>query len=115
MDLPNLESLCLSFPGATEDLKWGHDLCFCVGGKMFLVTCPDTFPISASIKVLDEEFEAFLGRDGCSPAPYVAKYKWILVDDIQRFSASEWQHLARQSYNLVRAKLPKKVLKTLSE
>ena len=30
-----LVAFCRSLPGATEDIKWEHDLIFSVGGKMF--------------------------------------------------------------------------------
>ncbi len=41
MNLEHLRKYCLSFPGVTEDVKWGNDLCFCVGEKMFCVTGVD--------------------------------------------------------------------------
>jgi predicted DNA-binding protein (MmcQ/YjbR family) len=43
------------------------------------------------------------------PAPYVARYKWVLVEDVDKLSRKEWAHYVKQSYDLVRAKLPKKV------
>ena len=30
-----LYEYCRGLPGVTEDIKWGHDLIFSVGGKMF--------------------------------------------------------------------------------
>ena len=42
MNIEQLRKFCLSFPGATEDIKWGADLCFCVGAKMFCVTGADS-------------------------------------------------------------------------
>jgi len=47
------------------------------------------------------------------PAPYLARYKWIHVDDIGRFSASEWQEILKTSYLLVASKLPAKQRKEL--
>jgi len=38
MNIDQLRKLCLSFPGATEQIQWGDDLLFKVGGKMFAVT-----------------------------------------------------------------------------
>src|SRR5471032_1243808 len=35
MRLATLQAMCRSCPGATQDVKWGHDLCFSVGGRMF--------------------------------------------------------------------------------
>jgi predicted DNA-binding protein (MmcQ/YjbR family) len=113
MDLTQLQTWCMSFPHATEDIKWEHDLCFSIGGKMFLVTSPDELPTSASFKVADEEFEEYAALPGCKPAPYLARHKWILISDISQFQADELKRLARQSYDLVKAKLPKKILNTL--
>src|SRR5688572_18872952 len=39
MNLETLRKHCLAFPGATEQIQWGADLVFKVGGKMFCVAC----------------------------------------------------------------------------
>jgi hypothetical protein len=36
MDVESIRSYCLSFPQATENLQWGDDLCFKIGGKIFV-------------------------------------------------------------------------------
>jgi len=36
MNIESLRTYCLSFPKATENIQWGHDLCFKVMGKMFV-------------------------------------------------------------------------------
>ena len=41
----------------TEDVKWGSDICFSVGGKMFLVAGLELSPVTASFKVTGEQFE----------------------------------------------------------
>ena len=109
MNIEDLRSLCLSFPAATESVKWGNDLVFSVGGKMFCVASLDSIPATASFKVRDEEFEEMCTREGFKPAPYVAKYKWVWVDDISKMSKKEWKHFAQQSYELVKAKLSPKL------
>jgi predicted DNA-binding protein (MmcQ/YjbR family) len=35
MNIEALRDLCRALPAVTEDIKWGHDLCFSVAGKMF--------------------------------------------------------------------------------
>jgi len=70
-------------------------------------------PTSVSFKVRDDEFEEMSSRPGLTPAPYVARYKWVLVTDLNKLSKKEWEHYVRQSYQLVRDKLPKKTLKEL--
>ncbi len=112
MNIEILRSICSALPHVTEDIKWGDDLCFMVGEKMFCVTALIT-PLKVSLKVTDDEFEELSGSAGIIPAPYVARYKWILVEDINRFTQKQWEHYITQSYNLVKAKLPKKVLDEL--
>lgn len=113
MDIEALRQLCHSFPFTTEDLKWGHDLCFCVGEKMYLVLGPDEFPVSASFKVKEEAFEEISNRYGFKPAPYLARYKWVHLSDIGLISKEEWQHFAKQSYDLVCQKLSAKIKREL--
>lgn len=107
MNIESLRTLCLSLPGVTEDIKWGHDLCFSVGGKMFCVTAADD-ESGASFKVLDEEFDELTSREGIIPAPYMARNKWVFVLEFSWLNDSEWAHYVRQSYELAKAKLPKK-------
>jgi predicted DNA-binding protein (MmcQ/YjbR family) len=64
-----------------------------------------------SFKVGDDEFDEVANSPGMRPAPYVARYKWVLVEDIDTLSRKEWEHYVKQSYELVKAKLPKKVAK----
>src|SRR6476620_2185592 len=110
MNIEQLRNFCLSFPHATEDIKWGADLCFCVGAKMFCVTGLEG-PFSASFKVQDEEFDEMSVRDGMEPAPYMARHKWILVTKPSALKKKEWEYHIRQSYEMVRDKLPKKLRK----
>jgi predicted DNA-binding protein (MmcQ/YjbR family) len=66
MNIEEVQSLCKQLPGVTEDIKWGSDLCFSVGGKMFLVTGLNQSPITASFKVTDEQ--PYLAKLQTSPA-----------------------------------------------
>ncbi len=109
MDIESLRKFCNSLPYVTEDIKWGHDLCFSIGGKMFCVTGIEA-PLMVSFKVKDEEFDELSSSPGMEPAPYVARYKWILVTEPGNLSTKEWEHYVRQSYELIKAKLPKKIL-----
>ncbi len=113
MDLETLRNFCNSLPHVTEDVKWGNDLCFLVGGKMFCVTGFSSV-LKVSLKVTDEEFEDLSSRRGITPAPYLARYKWIYVEDETAFRREEWEQYIRQSYELVKAKLPKKILQELN-
>jgi len=113
MTLEELQSICRDFKGTTQDIKWENHLCFNIGDKMYLVTAPDSVPVSASFKVDEEEFETLTTREGFTPAAYLARYKWVHVDDINRLSKSQWKHYAQRSYELVSAKLPAKTRKQI--
>jgi len=108
MTIETLQAICKALPEVTEDIKWETHLCFNVGGKMFIITSPDSVPVTASFKASEEVFNELTEREGFTPAPYLARYKWVNVDDIKRLSKKEWQEYMEQAYNLVAAKLPKK-------
>jgi predicted DNA-binding protein (MmcQ/YjbR family) len=108
MSHSELEKLCLSLKGTTIDIKWGNDLCFLVGGKMFCVTSLEP-PMKVSIKVPSEEFDELIERGGIIPAPYMARKKWIFIEKSSALTQKEWKHYVQQSYDLVFAKLTKKL------
>ncbi len=103
-----LEELCFSLAGTTVDVKWSHDLCYLVGGKMYCVANLDG-RLTVSMKVLAEDFGGLTAREGIIPAPYMAKNNWIFVEESKALTMAEWKRYVRQSYALVFAKLPKKV------
>lgn len=107
MDIDFLRTICLAFPAVTEEVKWGNDLCFCVGGRMFTVAALEG-PFKCSFKVKDEEFEELSVSEGMIPAPYMARAKWVQVVNPGRLNKKEWEHYLRQSYDLVKARLTKK-------
>ncbi len=109
MTIADIQTICNKLSGVTEDIKLGSHLCFNVGGKSFVFTSPDSVPVSASFKVPDEDFEEITTREGITPQEYIARYKWVHVDDINRLSKKEWEFYLAQSYRLVAAKLPAKV------
>ena len=108
MDIEQLRSFCLSLPAVTEDIKWGHDLVFSIGGKMFCVTSLEA-PHSISFKVPDEDFEALSIQPHFSPAPYMARSKWVLHSDPAKLGKKVLEAHIRESYELVKAKLTKKM------
>jgi predicted DNA-binding protein (MmcQ/YjbR family) len=104
-----IRELCLSLPDATENIQWGDDLCFKVRGKIFttVVLSDGRFP-RLCFKCNPEEFDELLEIDGISPAPYVGRYKWVLLANSNVLPARELEALLRESYALAGAKAPKK-------
>lgn len=112
MDIEVLRTICLSFPAVTEDVKWGNDLCFCVGNKMFCVANLEP-PHTFSFKVTDAEFEELSQAEGFKPAPYMARAKWVLVTDSSKLSRKELKNYLQQSYDLITAKFSRRQRKDL--
>ena len=109
MDFEVAKQLCRTFPGCTEDVKWGADIVFSVGTKMFAVTGSAAPATGISFKVDDERFLELTDRPGIVPAPYLARAKWVFVERADALGDEEAAQLLRRSYELVFAKLTKKL------
>lgn len=103
-----VRKLCLGFPHATEQVQWGYDLVFKVGGKMFAITPLEPSHVFLTFKATDESFAELTERPGIIPAPYLARAKWVALENADAVSPQELASLLRLSYDLVLAKLPKK-------
>lgn len=104
-----LRRLTAGWPGVNESIKWQADLVFDVGGKMFAVTPVDGASAGGlSFKVPDDHFLALTEQPGIVPAPYAARFKWVLVTEPGRYGDDWLAERVRGSYALVAAKLPKK-------
>jgi len=113
MNIDWIRELCLSFPGATEQIQWGDDLLFKVGGKMFAATPLVPAPVCLSFKASPENFAELTERPNIIPAPYLARAQWIALETRDALTAGELAGLLRGSYDLVLAKLPKKTRESL--
>jgi len=109
MDLDWLRKTCLSFPHATEQIQWGYDLVFKIGGKMFVVAPTEPAPVCLSFKCSDESFAELSDRPGIIPAPYMARAKWVALEVAEAIPRIELAALLKTSYSLVFARLPKRV------
>jgi predicted DNA-binding protein (MmcQ/YjbR family) len=107
MTIESLRAFCRKLPEVTEDIKWGHDLCFCVAGKMFSVVSLER-PHSIAFKCTPEAFGELIERPGIIPAPYMARNMWVQEQELgEVLDRREIEALVKASYELVVAKLPK--------
>lgn len=114
MEIDEIREYCLSKAGVTEGMKWGEHLTFMVGEKMFAIFGLDQNPINASFKVSDEDFEVMQYSQGMKAAPYLARHKWIAIEDISLISPKHWKRILDNSYELIKSKLSTKLKKELS-
>lgn len=104
MNLESLRQYCLSFADATENVQWGNDLVFKIGGKMFTVACLDPGETKVSFKCTPEEFAELVEQDGVKPADYVARYHWVTLLRWDALPDREVRRLVKDSFEMVKAK-----------
>src|SRR6202521_1755833 len=79
MNVDWLREVCLSFAGAQEQIQWGSDLLFKVGGKMFAAAPLEPAPVCLSFKASPESFAELTERPNIIPAPYLARAQWVAL------------------------------------
>jgi predicted DNA-binding protein (MmcQ/YjbR family) len=106
MNVDTIRAYCLSFPETTEKLQWGDALCFKVRTKMFAVLGLDR--VRLTFKCSAEEFAELIERPDIWPSPYLARYKWVMLDRLDALPSDELKELLTHSYDMVAAKAPLK-------
>jgi predicted DNA-binding protein (MmcQ/YjbR family) len=101
-----LHAAAMALPGATLDIKWGDDHCYCVGGKMFCAT--DGAYTGLSFKATEIAFEALTETGRARPAKYLARAKWLSLDDLAKEDPAEVADWVRTAHGLVAVGLTRK-------
>ena len=104
MSVESIRRFCLSFSHATENLQWGDDLCFKVGGKIFALLSLSSVPQRLMFKCTPERFAELVEQEDIVPAPYVGRYKWVSLERLDVLPWGEIKDLIQQSYEMVAAK-----------
>ena len=85
-------------------MQWGETVCFKVGGKIFATLSLNSVPQSLCFKCTPEKFAELCEQEGIRPAPYVGRYKWVLLERLDVLFDEELEDLIRQSYEMVAGK-----------
>src|SRR5438128_3080716 len=104
MNVERSRRFCLYCPHEKEKLQWGEELCFKVGGKIFAMLGLGSVPQRICFKCTPEKFAELIEQRGIIPAPYVGRYKWVLLEWPDVLPKAELEDLIRQSYGMVAAK-----------
>jgi predicted DNA-binding protein (MmcQ/YjbR family) len=114
MNVDAVREYCLAFADATENLQWGDELCFKVDGKIFVMLGLGSVPQGMCFKCMPEKFAELCECEGIIPAPYVGRYKWVMLLRLDVLRDEELRDLIRQSYEMVAAKASKRRAKSKS-
>ena len=114
MTIEDIRNICISLPHATEDIKYGTDLCFSIGNKIFCGTRIEG-PFRTGIKCNESDFGDLIERQGIVPMPRLSTTYWIRVEKDDALTALEWKQYIKKSYDLIIAGLPKKIKQSLTK
>jgi predicted DNA-binding protein (MmcQ/YjbR family) len=78
-------------------------------GKIFSVLDLGSVRQRLSFKCTPEKFAELTEQAGISPAPYVGRYKWVLLERLSVLPVPELKDLIRESYAMVASKTKVKV------
>src|SRR6185436_991904 len=109
-----IDAFCGKLPAATRAVQWEGVIVFKVGGKMFCLIAPESHSIGRiSFKSAPEHFDALSRSPGFRPAPYLARAKWLSVDDPKTLTDAEMKAYVGRAHAVIAAALPKKKQKEL--
>jgi len=105
-----IDKFCASLPAATRIVQWEGVAVFKVGGKMFAMIVPDDDgkPSELWFKSAPEHYEALSRSPGFRPAPYLARAKWVALDDPSMLTDAEMKAYIKRAHAVIAAALPKK-------
>jgi predicted DNA-binding protein (MmcQ/YjbR family) len=86
-------------------VQWGDHQVYKVGGKMFAVIGSGG---SVSFKANDVAFEMLVETGVARPSPYMARAKWLYVDDPKTFAAADLRRYLAAAHAIVAGKLTRK-------
>ena len=106
MDRAGVGRVCLALPGVTPEHPFGddHDV-YKVGGKMFAMVGGMG---GLSFKVSDIAYEVLTESGRASPAPYLARAKWVHLANPADWPDDELAEHLRIAHGIVAAKLTRK-------
>jgi predicted DNA-binding protein (MmcQ/YjbR family) len=98
-----LHAAAMALPAATLAVQWGDDHIYKVGGKMFAGV--DGGYTNLSFKATEVAFEALTASGRARPAPYMARARWVMFDDLAGLDAEEVRGWLKTAHELVAGKL----------
>jgi len=106
MDREGVKRTCLALSAVTLAHSFGddHDV-YKVGGKMFAIVGGDG---ALSFKVSDIAYEVLTENGRARPAPYMARAKWVNLEDPSEWADEELAQHLKIAHALIASKLTMK-------
>jgi predicted DNA-binding protein (MmcQ/YjbR family) len=108
MNHESVRDHCLALPFVTEVVRWGGNLLFKVGGKMFAILDLDAERLS--VKCSHDTYAELVERESIVPASHnMWRHQWVTMESLSALPDSECRALLTAAYEIVRAGLPRKI------
>ena len=110
MTRDEFDTFCASLPAATHVIQWGNASVWKVGGKIFAICSAWNNETEQRInfKCSDLSFTLLTQQEGIVPARYLARAKWVCVENPDALSKDDIKAYIRTAHQLIAAKLTKK-------
>jgi len=99
------EAFVLALPAATLVRQWGDSSVGKVGGKIFAIFGDAAGDAGLSFKCSDLAFQMLPELVGIRPAPYLARAKWVAVEQGCALTGAELAAYVTEAHRLVASKL----------
>jgi len=97
-----IQSHCLSLPGVTLEYPFGASRVFKVAGKMFaMIPMDGKRPQGVWFKAGETSMRILVEIDGIRPCPYLARAKWVAMDDLKPLKPAELKRYLTRAHAIV--------------
>lgn len=115
MDRTAFDAYCGAFKATRHAEQWGGASVWKVGGKIFAICSRwGSGPHErVSFKCSDLTYQILCEQEGIVPAPYLARAKWVQIEDPDVMSDVDLQRYIETAYRIIVGKLTKVQRKSL--
>ena len=109
MHRDGFDRFCGALKATTQVEQWGGASVWKVGGKIFAICSAgdDVSTHRISFKCSDLSYRMLCEQPGIVPAPYLARAKWVQIQDPAAMDDSDLQTYIAAAHEIVASKLTK--------
>jgi len=115
MTIDEFNSYCASLKATTHVIQWGNASVWKIGGKIFALCSHwgEGVHEKYSFKCSDLSYNILIEQDGIIPAPYLARAKWVHLQEPGAMSDADLKAYIRNAYDIISKKLTRAQRKEL--
>ena len=115
MTREDFDHFCSSLKATSHVIQWGGASVWKVGGKIFTICSrwEKDGNDHISFKASDLSYQILCEQDGISPAPYLARAKWVSTGMDAPLNDEEIKTYIVEAHRIIAGKLTKKLQKEL--